>query len=182
MAPPFYPWFCGKSSMTVLPARVVVIGISGSGKSTLAAALARILDCPQVELDSLYWGPHWTERSEDEFRALICTAVAGDTLGGRWQLPRRARHRVAAGRGGRYGSTIRSRPCCGACLSGRCSAWPRTRSCGAATGNPLRGPSCRAIPSCCGSSPLIIGDDASMLRSGPAELLRNRVDRASPPH
>lgn len=63
--------------MTVLPARVVVIGISGSGKSTLAATLASVLDCPHVELDSLHWGPRWTERSPDEFRALTCTAVSG---------------------------------------------------------------------------------------------------------
>jgi adenylate kinase family enzyme len=63
--------------MTVLPSRVVVIGISGSGKSTLAAALARILDCPQVELDSLHWGPGWTERGEEEFRALTSSAVSG---------------------------------------------------------------------------------------------------------
>jgi adenylate kinase family enzyme len=63
--------------MTALPARVVVIGISGSGKSTMATALARFLDCPHVELDSLYWGPDWTARSEDEFRALARTAVSG---------------------------------------------------------------------------------------------------------
>jgi adenylate kinase family enzyme len=64
--------------MTVLPGRVVVIGISGSGKSTLAAALARLLDCSQIELDSLYWGPNWTMRSEAEFRALTCAAVSGE--------------------------------------------------------------------------------------------------------
>jgi adenylate kinase family enzyme len=35
------------------------------------------MDCPQVELDNLHWGPDWTERSEEEFRALTRTAVAG---------------------------------------------------------------------------------------------------------
>ena len=63
--------------MSTLPARIVVVGISGSGKSSLATALARMLDCPHVELDALHWGPQWSERSAEEFRALAEAAVSG---------------------------------------------------------------------------------------------------------
>jgi adenylate kinase family enzyme len=41
--------------------RIVVVGTSGSGKSTLAKQLAARLNHPHIELDSLHWGPNWTE-------------------------------------------------------------------------------------------------------------------------
>ncbi len=41
--------------------RIVVVGTSGSGKTTLARRLASCLDYPHIELDSLHWGPDWTE-------------------------------------------------------------------------------------------------------------------------
>ena len=41
--------------------RIVVVGTSGSGKSTLARRLAARLNYPHIELDSLHWGPNWTE-------------------------------------------------------------------------------------------------------------------------
>lgn len=41
--------------------RIVVVGTSGSGKTTLARQLAACLDYPHIELDSLHWGPNWTE-------------------------------------------------------------------------------------------------------------------------
>ena len=41
--------------------RIVIVGTSGSGKSTLAKQLAAQLYYTHIELDSLHWGPNWTE-------------------------------------------------------------------------------------------------------------------------
>jgi adenylate kinase family enzyme len=57
-------------------ARVAVLGCSGSGKSTLARTLAQRLDAPWVQLDALYWGPHWQPRPHEEFLADVAAAVA----------------------------------------------------------------------------------------------------------
>jgi adenylate kinase family enzyme len=57
---------------------VVVVGCSGSGKTTLARALARVLDCPCVELDAIFHQPGWTELSAAEFRARVAEATASD--------------------------------------------------------------------------------------------------------
>lgn len=43
-------------------------GASGSGKSTFARELARILNVPCLELDSLYHQEHWTALDVDIFR------------------------------------------------------------------------------------------------------------------
>jgi adenylate kinase family enzyme len=59
-------------------ARVVVIGTSCVGKTTFARSLARTLGCPHIELDALYWLPHWVERPSDEFRALTAQALSQD--------------------------------------------------------------------------------------------------------
>ena len=58
--------------------RVSVVGSSGSGKTTLGKALAVRLDVPFVELDSIFHQPNWTELPDDEFRARVREAVAGD--------------------------------------------------------------------------------------------------------
>jgi adenylate kinase family enzyme len=58
--------------------RVSVVGSSGSGKTTLGKALARRLDVPFVELDSIFHRENWTELPDDEFRAQVREAVAGD--------------------------------------------------------------------------------------------------------
>ena len=58
--------------------RIIVVGPSCSGKSTLAESLAGLLDVPFVELDALYWKPGWTHPTDDEFRANLCQATAGD--------------------------------------------------------------------------------------------------------
>jgi adenylate kinase family enzyme len=57
-------------------ARVVVIGISCVGKTTFAHSLARVLSCPHIELDTLYWQPNWVPRASDEFRARTARAVS----------------------------------------------------------------------------------------------------------
>jgi adenylate kinase family enzyme len=58
--------------------RVVVIGTSCVGKTTFAQALARVLNFPHVELDSLHWQPNWIPRPPEEFRALTAQALAED--------------------------------------------------------------------------------------------------------
>lgn len=57
--------------------RIVVVGTTGSGKSTLARHLAARLGLRHIELDALNWGPGWTQRPGDEFRAALAEATAG---------------------------------------------------------------------------------------------------------
>ncbi len=57
--------------------RISVVGTSGSGKTTTAQAIARRLAMPFVELDAIYWQPGWTVPDEDEFRARVLEALAG---------------------------------------------------------------------------------------------------------
>jgi adenylate kinase family enzyme len=40
--------------------RIAVVGGPGSGKTTVASALSEALGISHVELDGLWWGPHWT--------------------------------------------------------------------------------------------------------------------------
>ena len=58
--------------------RVVVVGCTGSGKTTVARSLARFLDAPHVELDSLNWEPNWTAAPTDVFRQRARDALTGD--------------------------------------------------------------------------------------------------------
>jgi adenylate kinase family enzyme len=53
------------------PRRIVVQGASGSGKSTFARELARILDVPYLELDSIYHQENWSALDVDTFRELV---------------------------------------------------------------------------------------------------------------
>ena len=55
--------------------RVVVVGTSCSGKTTFSRALSQRLNVAHIELDALYWGPNWTARAPDEFRANVCQAT-----------------------------------------------------------------------------------------------------------
>jgi adenylate kinase family enzyme len=57
------------------PHRIVVIGTSCSGKSTLAARIAKHLGIKRVELDSLHWGPRWTEATPATFRERLREAL-----------------------------------------------------------------------------------------------------------
>ncbi|MHB1463154.1 MAG: AAA family ATPase [Armatimonadota bacterium] len=47
--------------------RILIIGCPGGGKTTLALRLAEMLDLPVVHLDSVFWKPHWTQPSNEEF-------------------------------------------------------------------------------------------------------------------
>jgi adenylate kinase family enzyme len=58
--------------------RVAVVGNSGAGKSMLAARLARRLGVLHVELDAIFHLPDWRELPEDDFRAAVLAATAGD--------------------------------------------------------------------------------------------------------
>ena len=62
--------------------RISVVGTCGSGKTTMARTLAERLGVPHVELDALSWGPGWTQRPDDEFRAAVTAAAAGE----RWVI------------------------------------------------------------------------------------------------
>lgn len=61
-----------------MPHRINIIGTSGSGKTTLAARVAAALNLPHVELDSLHWGPNWTQRPHDAFEQAVRQAVSRD--------------------------------------------------------------------------------------------------------
>lgn len=55
--------------------RINVIGTSGSGKCTLSKRIARKLDIPYVEMDRIFWGPNWTEPSDEEFLPRLEAAI-----------------------------------------------------------------------------------------------------------
>ena len=44
--------------------RIAIVGLSCSGKTTFACELAKKLEYPHIELDSLFWGQNWTRRNE----------------------------------------------------------------------------------------------------------------------
>jgi hypothetical protein len=56
-------------------ARIWIKGASGSGKSTLSRELARHLELPHVELDSLHHGPQWAAASAEELQARVLDAL-----------------------------------------------------------------------------------------------------------
>jgi adenylate kinase family enzyme len=62
--------------------RFSVIGTSGSGKTTLARALARRLQIPFIELDSIFHQANWVALPEDVFRARVAALLAGE----RWVI------------------------------------------------------------------------------------------------
>ena len=58
--------------------RVVVGGGSSTGKTTFSRALAKRMDVPVVELDSLFHGRGWTPTPTDVFRQRVLDATGGD--------------------------------------------------------------------------------------------------------
>lgn len=58
--------------------RLVVIGTTGAGKTTLAGRLAAARDMSQIELDALYWGPHWTPVGREQFRERVVAVTTGE--------------------------------------------------------------------------------------------------------
>lgn len=59
-----------------------MIGSAGAGKSTLARRLARLLDCPWVELDSVTHQAGWTHLDQAELRQRVAALASGD----RWVI------------------------------------------------------------------------------------------------
>lgn len=59
--------------------RVVVVGTSGAGKSTFAAALAEALQVRHIELDQLFWGPHWQPVAGQQFADATSQAAQGQS-------------------------------------------------------------------------------------------------------
>ncbi len=70
--------------------RLVVTGPAGSGKSTLAAAAAARIGAPYIELDAVFWGPHWTPTPRDIFRDKVGRLVAEEawTIGANYSAVR----------------------------------------------------------------------------------------------
>lgn len=58
--------------------RIVVVGTSGAGKTTLARRIAERREAPCIEMDSLHWGPNWTEVPPEALRVSVAAAVSGD--------------------------------------------------------------------------------------------------------
>lgn len=56
----------------------IVASASGNGKTTLGRELARRLEVPFVEVDSLVHGPNWVETPDDELRALLLPVLEDD--------------------------------------------------------------------------------------------------------
>lgn len=59
--------------------KVVILGPSGAGKTTLAGQLAERFNMHHIELDSLHWGPGWSERPKDEFLADLAREMAHES-------------------------------------------------------------------------------------------------------
>lgn len=77
--------------------KINVVGTSGSGKSTVARQLAQKLAVPYIEMDKLYWRPHWQNASDDEFLHLVeqalVSAPAGWVLDGNYTRTKAAKWR-----------------------------------------------------------------------------------------
>lgn len=58
--------------------RIHVVGATGSGKTTLAKEIARTLNIPHIELDSLHWEPGWVEAPKEVFRERVSSSLEGD--------------------------------------------------------------------------------------------------------
>jgi adenylate kinase family enzyme len=56
----------------------IIASASGNGKTTLGRELARRLDVPFVELDSLVHGPGWIEAADDDLRAQLEPLVVSE--------------------------------------------------------------------------------------------------------
>lgn len=55
--------------------KIVIVGTSGAGKTTLAQAIAHKYELSDIELDALYWEPHWTPAEPTAFQSRVQNAV-----------------------------------------------------------------------------------------------------------
>ncbi len=61
--------------MSQIGRHIVVYGPSGSGKTFVAMKIARFIGVPHIELDAIFWLPEWKEKSLEEFRKDVITAL-----------------------------------------------------------------------------------------------------------
>lgn len=57
--------------------RINVVGVSGSGKSTFAKRLAQTLSLPYLEMDRIFWCPHWQSPDDEDFFCKLRKELAG---------------------------------------------------------------------------------------------------------
>lgn len=57
--------------MIAMHKRIIIVGATGSGKSTLARHLAGTFKIPHIEMDALYWEPHWTAVTPEVLRQKV---------------------------------------------------------------------------------------------------------------
>lgn len=55
--------------------KIVIVGTSGVGKTSLAQAISRKYNMPDIELDALFWNPHWTPAPTEDFHSRVANAV-----------------------------------------------------------------------------------------------------------
>ncbi|MEV4561345.1 hypothetical protein AB0K51_30770 [Kitasatospora sp. NPDC049285] len=58
--------------------RIVVVGAAGAENTTLARELAERTGAPLTDLDLLFWGPAWSRRPAERFRAEVRRLAAGE--------------------------------------------------------------------------------------------------------
>lgn len=63
----------------MLPRRFNVVGSSASGKSTFSRRLAETLGIPHLEMDALFWKPHWRMSTDEEFFGILERELAAET-------------------------------------------------------------------------------------------------------
>ncbi|WP_328844827.1 hypothetical protein [Streptomyces sp. NBC_00258] len=59
------------------PSRIALVGPVASGKSTLSAAISAHTGLPGIDLDELFWGPHWTPLDTPVFHKGVRDRLAG---------------------------------------------------------------------------------------------------------
>lgn len=55
---------------------IVVYGPTGSGKTTVAGSIAWRIGVPHIELDAIFWMPHWVSKPVEEFRADVSAILS----------------------------------------------------------------------------------------------------------
>jgi hypothetical protein len=79
-----FPPAANRATPVCMP-RIHILGASGSGTSTLGAAVARRLEVPHADSDSLYWlptnPPYTTQRPAEDRQALLLRTLPAD---GHW--------------------------------------------------------------------------------------------------
>ena len=59
--------------------KINVVGTTASGKSTFGRKLAKTINAPFVEMDTIFWGPNWREPSDTEFFKDLEEALSSST-------------------------------------------------------------------------------------------------------